>query len=558
MSCCEHRHARRPPAPALCAARCCCAPPGWPPRSTALGRAGASRRASPAPRPAPPQSVLVSVFLDGGCDGLSVLAPVGDPPTAGCARRSGCATARAAPFAEDGRLRWHPSAAGLADAARRGQGLACCPRSATTTRTSRTSPRATSGRSARSTPHLRTGWLGRVLDRVGSPDNPLQGVSLDGQPRPSLATARNPVAAIDKPGGLRLLDARRVGRRRGPRRARVRRRRPRAARLARRRRGAGRAGGGVRRRRARRARAAGRGRQAGLHAAAAPTRSPQDAFPKRLAGFAAMLGAGLPIRAASIGAPGAYDTHANQARDAAEEPASSPSTRCSPSSATSRRAGSPTACSTLVWSEFGRRAQENGSGTDHGAAGIGFLIGTRAAGPDDRRVPGPGEARQGRQPARDLRLPRRSTARCAATGSASTRPRSCPARAGIGRPVMLNEARAAPSPSLALRARRAGDAARPRRRACSSRRPSSASRSRARRSSAGPAIVQLAIRGEDPHDLRLVRLGPPAAPRAARTARETLPGAVARWRGKLARAAGAVLLAARPRAPGMRAVLRVR
>ena len=48
-------------------------------------------------------------------------------------------------------------------------------------------------------PHLRTGWLGRVLDRVGSPDNPLQGVSLDGQLAPSLATARNPVAAIAKP-----------------------------------------------------------------------------------------------------------------------------------------------------------------------------------------------------------------------------------------------------------------------------------------------------------------------------------------------------------------------
>ena len=35
---------------------------------------------------------------------------------------------------------------------------------------------------------------------------------------------------------------------------------------------------------------------------------------------------------------------------------------------------------TLVWSEFGRRAAENGSGTDHGAAGIGFLIGSRASG----------------------------------------------------------------------------------------------------------------------------------------------------------------------------------
>jgi uncharacterized protein (DUF1501 family) len=34
-----------------------------------------------------------------------------------------------------------------------------------------------------------------------------------------------------------------------------------------------------------------------------------------------------------------------------------------------------------VWSEFGRRAEENGSdGTDHGAAGVGFLVGSRASG----------------------------------------------------------------------------------------------------------------------------------------------------------------------------------
>jgi uncharacterized protein (DUF1501 family) len=36
---------------------------------------------------------------------------------------------------------------------------------------------------------------------------------------------------------------------------------------------------------------------------------------------------------------------------------------------------------THVWSEFGRRAQENGSrGTDHGAAGVSMLIGSRASG----------------------------------------------------------------------------------------------------------------------------------------------------------------------------------
>ena len=31
-----------------------------------------------------------------------------------------------------------------------------------------------------------------------------------------------------------------------------------------------------------------------------------------------------------------------------------------------------------VWSEFGRRPEENGSGTDHGAAGAGFVIGSQA------------------------------------------------------------------------------------------------------------------------------------------------------------------------------------
>jgi len=35
----------------------------------------------------------------------------------------------------------------------------------------------------------------------------------------------------------------------------------------------------------------------------------------------------------------------------------------------------------LVWSEFGRRAAENGSrGTDHGAGGVALLMGTRVRG----------------------------------------------------------------------------------------------------------------------------------------------------------------------------------
>ena len=38
--------------------------------------------------------------------------------------------------------------------------------------------------------------------------------------------------------------------------------------------------------------------------------------------------------------------------------------------------------------QFGRRAEENGSGTDHGAAGIGLLMGTRVRGQMIGEFPG--------------------------------------------------------------------------------------------------------------------------------------------------------------------------
>jgi hypothetical protein len=46
--------------------------------------------------------------------------------------------------------------------------------------------------------NLLTEWMGRYLDLVGTPDNPLQGLSLDDSLQPSLATARVPVATIER------------------------------------------------------------------------------------------------------------------------------------------------------------------------------------------------------------------------------------------------------------------------------------------------------------------------------------------------------------------------
>ena len=41
-----------------------------------------------------------------------------------------------------------------------------------------------------------------------------------------------------------------------------------------------------------------------------------------------------------------------------------------------------------LWSEFGRRPRENGSGTDHGAGGVAFLIGSRVNGKMVGEFPG--------------------------------------------------------------------------------------------------------------------------------------------------------------------------
>ncbi len=41
-----------------------------------------------------------------------------------------------------------------------------------------------------------------------------------------------------------------------------------------------------------------------------------------------------------------------------------------------------------LWSEFGRRPRENGSGTDHGAGGNAFLIGSRVSGTMVGEFPG--------------------------------------------------------------------------------------------------------------------------------------------------------------------------
>jgi uncharacterized protein (DUF1501 family) len=103
-----------------------------------------------------------------------------------------------------------------------------------------------------------------------------------------------------------------------------------------------------------------------------------------------MIAAGLPLRCVALEATGEYDTHAGQAEALAPALAATAQSLYAFQRDLEAR-GVADRVVTLVWSEFGRRAKENGSGgTDHGAAGTGFLIGSSVVGTQVGEYPGLG------------------------------------------------------------------------------------------------------------------------------------------------------------------------
>ena len=328
---------------------------------------------------AKPQPILVTVFLQGGADSLSLLYPQGDPlyPK----YRKALAVAGGTAFTEDARLFWHPSLAPLAQLHDEGKvtvfpsiGYDHPDQSHFTSRHFWEVGATDS--------QLLTGWLGRYLDVVGSPDNPLQGLSLTGSLEPALATAKVPVAAIDGPGQYdfwspgvwgevenRMLEAIGMLGNAGGHDAASRT----AAKVS--------------------AQSATLRRQLqpfGGRKLTPPVPYPDgnDSFPQSLQGLAAMIAAGLPLRCVALEAAGEYDTHASQASALTPALTSTAASLYSFQRDLEAR-GVADRVLTLVWTEFGRRAEENGSGgTDHGAAGTGFLIGTRVAGTQVGEYPG--------------------------------------------------------------------------------------------------------------------------------------------------------------------------
>jgi uncharacterized protein (DUF1501 family) len=332
-----------------------------------------------------PQPVLISIFMSGGVDSLSVLAPLGDPGYAALRPTLGLPDSGVPEdvFTEDARLHWHPALAPIRDLHRAGMVTVIPAIGYDDPNQSHFTSRHY-WEVGEINPLGRVGWMGRYLDRHGSSDNPLQGLSLDYDLAPGLAAGTVPVAAVASPESYRLWTRdiwdgnlnTSLNQRFGAL-------------------GALPTGDGEL------ASARGAARQTiALQDQLAPlsTRSPAwgppasypgGQFPRRLAVLAEMLGMGLPLRCVALNANGGYDTHAAQGGILPNQ-FDLFARAIAAFQADLGARGLADRVLIQVWSEFGRRAQENIGGTDHGAGGISLLIGTQAKGTMVGEFPGLG------------------------------------------------------------------------------------------------------------------------------------------------------------------------
>jgi uncharacterized protein (DUF1501 family) len=350
--------------------------------NTPLTRVLEAAEAAAADAPAAP--VLVSVFLPGGCDLLSTLAPTGQSGRLADLRRS-LAVPNAAALSGESGVAAHPAlgqglGGGIA-------GLFAAGKIGFLPGIDYANPDLSHFHSRHFwetgliTAHDAPGWLGRWLDRNGGDDNPLQGLAIHGELSPVLRTARAPVAAVSSPGDAQLwmmgtwgkgaeygldawsrLAAQPVSAQPGPVAAAT------ACRLTK--------------------------SVADMlapykdiaHNTPAPQLVPRVDYPadnqlaNRLKGLAGMLDLPLGIRVAAVEAPNHFDTHDNQPEELGRA-LTDVSAALAAFQADLEARGSADRVLTFVWSEFGRRPEANDSqGTDHGAGGIAWVQGTRARG----------------------------------------------------------------------------------------------------------------------------------------------------------------------------------
>jgi uncharacterized protein (DUF1501 family) len=220
--------------------------------------------------------------------------------------------------------------------------------------------------------NVKTGWLGRWIDRHGSATNPLQAISIDTAMSKSIRTAVNPVCAIpslsslgfsmNSPGGVASTSV-------NPQMSAL-------AALP-----AGAANAYLARTRA----TYGVAVETHQRAISGPAYAPGAGYPSngtlssRLRLAAHLLAANLGTRVITIHW-GSFDTHSGQL--ASQDAQLTELSRALGAFRADLQArGIEQRVCTLVFSEFGRRVRENGSaGTDHGAGGLMLAMGSGVRG----------------------------------------------------------------------------------------------------------------------------------------------------------------------------------
>jgi len=327
---------------------------------------------------APDGRVLVHVFVPGGVDLLDTLVPLHDAGRYAVLRPT-LHVADAQPLAADSRFGLHPSLTqglngGLAGLAERGR-LGFIPGI----------DYANPDLSHFNSRHFwetgivdlraETGWLARWAERHGARDNPFGAVSMSEALAPALRGTRAPVAAIDTPDGAQGWipgvwgpHAERTFRHYAALAADT----PKAP-------GPAAVNAAIRQSRIVADRlkpyVAAEGQPDPL---AAPVAYPaQEGFSKRLRVLAGLLAQPLGIRVATIEAEGDFDTHDDQKAGLTRD-LGALSQALAAFQADLEARGVADRVLTFIWTEFGRRPEENGGGSDHGAGGIAMVMGARA------------------------------------------------------------------------------------------------------------------------------------------------------------------------------------
>jgi uncharacterized protein (DUF1501 family) len=235
---------------------------------------------------------------------------------------------------------------------------------------------------------MTTGWLGRWLDLYGSADNPLQAVSIDSSISKQIRAASAPVSAVRSLNGVEF----RVDNVSTNLVNTTEQMAPVAAAPV------GKGNDGLLRARQTYGRTVQVSRALrGLVGAPVGGGYPQSDLSTRLQLAATLLAANLGVKVITIDW-GSFDTHGNQLRS--QDPQLTTLSRAMAAFKDDLTArGIEGRVMTLVFSEFGRRVQENDSGTDHGAGGLMMAMGSSVAGGLRGAFPGLGQLYNG-----DLRV----------------------------------------------------------------------------------------------------------------------------------------------------------